>query len=637
MSDVLQRLRDVFGHDEFREGQAAVIDSLLAGRSALAVFPTGGGKSLCYQLPALMMDGLTLVVSPLIALMKDQVDDLTARNVAAARLDSTCSLDELRSIYRRLDDGDLRLLYVAPERLTNERFLSRLSRLNIAMIAVDEAHCISEWGHNFRPDYLKLAAQARSLGVGRVLALTATATPKVAEDIRAAFEITEADHVQTGFRRPNLAIEVTPCPASDRSQLLLQQIQARPAGPTVVYVTQQRTAEMVADYLSDAGLRAEAYHAGLGNDRRAEVQDRFMRDEVQVVVATVAFGMGIDKPDIRAVYHYNLPKTLESYTQEIGRAGRDGAPSVCEMFACADDRVMLESFTYGDTPTLEAMRGLVDHILAQPDELSVSRWSLSDELDMRMLVVSTALTYLELDGVIEATAPFYAGYKVAFDKPLETIFEQFDERRAEFLERVFDASKKGRKWYTMMPDEIAEAIDEPRGRILKALEYLESKGHVELKPSGLRHGYRILRRPGDPAELAGALYARFGERERKDAASVQRVIDFAEDDGCLVRHLLAHFGESMDADCGDCTSCQGQRSRKLPCNPPAPLDAAVSEVVARVQARKHPALAHPRQLARYLAGLSSPMTVRAKLTKTQDYGALSRIEFPRLLAFLMKE
>ncbi len=202
MQDVQQLLQQTFKLQTFRPGQQAVIDALLAGRSALAVFPTGGGKSLCYQLPALMLDGLTLVVSPLIALMKDQVDQLNRLNIPAARLDSSVDAGELQAIYQGLDDGTIKLLYVAPERLANERFLARLKRLSISMMAVDEAHCVSEWGHNFRPDYLKLAQLARDLKVGRVLALTATATPQVAEQICGSFEIARADHIQTGFSVP---------------------------------------------------------------------------------------------------------------------------------------------------------------------------------------------------------------------------------------------------------------------------------------------------------------------------------------------------------------------------------------------------------------------------------------------------
>jgi ATP-dependent DNA helicase RecQ len=333
-------LQETFRFSAFRPGQQAVIECLLAGRSALAIFPTGGGKSLCYQLPALLLDGLTLVISPLIALMKDQVDALRERGILAARLDSSIGPAEAQAIYRQLADGSLKLLYIAPERLANERFLNRLRGRQISLLAIDEAHCISEWGHNFRPEYLKIARLAEELKVGRVLTLTATATPDVAADIRRAFNIAESDQTRTSFHRPNLHLTVSPCPAPERCQLLLQRLRERSPGPAIVYVTLQKTAERSPPSRRE-GAAARAYHAGMKNEERTAVQDAFMAGNTNVVVATIAFGMGIDKADIRAIYHYNLPKTLENYMQEIGRAGRDGEDAHCEIFACADDLTVL--------------------------------------------------------------------------------------------------------------------------------------------------------------------------------------------------------------------------------------------------------------------------------------------------------
>ena len=331
-------LREQFGFEGFRDGQEAVVTRLLDGKSVLAIFPTGGGKSLCYQLPALMLDGLTLVISPLIALMKDQLDFLVAHGAPAARLDSTLTREENLQLFDDLRAGRLKLLYISPERLGNERFLQTIKQHTISLLAIDEAHCISEWGHNFRPDYLKIAQLAQDLRVERVLALTATATPAVAEDVREAFDIADGDEVHTGFYRPNLKLSVVPCGEAERDGALLERIQKRPTGPTIVYVTLQKTAEQVAARLSEAGLNASAYHAGLKPEDRSAIQDRFMASEAAIIVATIAFGMGVDKADIRYVYHYNLPKGLESYSQEIGRAGRDGKTSVCEMLACPRSR-----------------------------------------------------------------------------------------------------------------------------------------------------------------------------------------------------------------------------------------------------------------------------------------------------------
>ncbi|MEY4483956.1 MAG: hypothetical protein RL693_1408, partial [Verrucomicrobiota bacterium] len=345
--NITTTLQENFGHPAFRDGQEPVIQALLEGRSALAIFPTGGGKSLCYQLPALLLDGLTLVISPLIALMKDQVEALRAKGIAAARLDSSLSAEEVQQVYADMKAGALKLLYIAPERLMNESFMGRLGRTRIGLLAIDESHCISEWGHNFRPEYLRLANVAKQLKLHPVLALTATATPGVAKDIAKAFHIAEADCIQTPFHRRNLALHITPCAAGERLGLLTQKMAKEKRFPAIVYVTLQQTAEQVATHLSKQGINARAYHAGLPDEHRAEVQEQFMGGAVDVIVATIAFGMGIDKANIRAVYHYNLPKTLENYQQEIGRAGRDGNASHCEMMACGDDLIVLENFVYG--------------------------------------------------------------------------------------------------------------------------------------------------------------------------------------------------------------------------------------------------------------------------------------------------
>src|SRR5256885_2090231 len=254
-------------------GQREVIAAILEGKNAVVVMPTGSGKSLCYQLPALLFDGMTVVVSPLIALMKDQIDFLRRSGIDAERLDSSLDAAEQRQIFDRLRAGSLRLLYVAPERFNNERFLAQLARVRISLFAVDEAHCISEWGHNFRPDYLKLADRARELAAERVLALTATATPAVVADIRAGFGIEEADAVVTGFYRPNLTLLTTPVPAGERDTLLVDRLRERPTGSTIVYVTLQRTALQIAALVASAGLPARHYHAGMSAAEREEVQE----------------------------------------------------------------------------------------------------------------------------------------------------------------------------------------------------------------------------------------------------------------------------------------------------------------------------------------------------------------------------
>jgi ATP-dependent DNA helicase RecQ len=628
-----------FGFDAFRPGQEQVVQALLAGRSALAVFPTGAGKSLCYQLPALLLEGMTIVVSPLIALMKDQIDFLQRSGIEAARLDSSLQATEQREIFGRLRAGSLKLLYVAPERFNNERFLAQLARARISLFAVDEAHCISEWGHNFRPDYLKLAERARELAAERVLALTATATPAVVADIRAGFGIGEADAVVTGFYRPNLTLLTTPVTAAERQRQLVERLSKRPPGSTIVYVTLQRASLGVADLLVEAALPARPYHAGMSAEERVAVQEWWSRSPDAIVVATIAFGMGIDKADVRYVYHYNLPKSLESYSQEIGRAGRDGEESICELFACPDDVPTLENFAYGDTPTRNALAGLVADVLQHSvgEEFAVSEYELSVRHDLRPLVLKTVLTYLELDGVLRQGTPFYAGYRLRplGEAALEDVFGHFDEARAGFLRRLIATGKTGRTWTTLAPDNAAAMLGEERRRILAALEYLDEKGLIELQPADVRQRYTVRARPDSDRELVERLVERFARRERAETDRIQSVLALVTHDGCQVSALVGYFGETRSDPCGHCSYCLTARAQQLPePEPKPPIETSLDVGALAALSDGHPeALGTARQQARFLAGITSPATTRVKLTRDRLFGSLAERRFADILAW----
>ena len=497
-------------------------------------------------------------------------------------------------------------------------------------MVIDEAHCISEWGHNFRPDYMKLARTARSLGIERVLTLTATATPTVAEDICREFQIERDAFVHTGFYRPNLTLQVTPCRPDQQTDLLLARLKGRPQGPTIVYVTLQRTAETVAAALSKRSLSARAYHAGMRNEERDKVQDWFMASSDAIVVATIAFGMGIDKSNIRYVYHYNLPKSLESYSQEIGRAGRDGKESICEILACGADRTVLENFTYGDTPEAAGVGAIVDGLLANDNEFDLSLYDLSRANDVRPLVVNTLLTYLELVDVIESTEPFYNEYQFAPLKPSREILAKFDPARAEFLSSIFSGAVKAQKWYTIDLNTTMRRLNTSRSRVIKALTYLEEQGDLTLKVAGLRQGYRIKTRPADASALKRSLIQRFETRERNDVDRVQQVVQLVEHPGCIVRHLLRHFGEELGRDCGHCSSCSGTGDRTIRVTEAAkaePLDLGKLAALCK----RVPALSTPRQITRFCCGLSSPLFTQAKLNKHPDFGSLAEVPFQTVM------
>ena len=629
---MLTALKQHFGFDRFLPGQADVIAHLLDGHSTAAVFPTGGGKSLCYQLPALLLPGLTLVVSPLIALMKDQIDALQRRGIESARLDSSLSLDEYRSVMDRVRSGQLQLLYVAPERFNNERFRQALEGIHISLFAVDEAHCISEWGHNFRPDYLKLAGFARQYQAERILALTATATPRVLDDICSGFDINPQHAVRTGFYRPNLILRATAVAASERDEALLTVLRSQPPGSTIVYVTLQRTAEQVAQRLAEQGQNARAYHAGMKDEERAAVQDWFMASASAVVVATIAFGMGIDKADIRGVCHYNLPKSLENYAQEIGRAGRDDETSLCHALVCADDLTVLENFIYGDTPNPGAVRSLVDDVFARDIDFDLNLYDLSTQHDIRPLVLRTLLTRLELEGYLEGGTPFYSAYKFKTLVDREQIMGRFEGERRQFLVNLFNHAKEGRVWFQLDPAEAAASLQVDRERVIRALDWLADNELLEVQAAGVRNRYRRLRLPEEAQALADSLHAYNLQRERAEIDRLQQVMALFCLNGCRAAALAAHFGEQLEAPCGQCSGCTDPDTtippREIPVIP-ADLWSRLQSVVATAGAP----LATPRSVARFLCGLSSPQIGRARLGKEPLFGALAETPFSTVLTW----
>ena len=628
----LKVLKKYFGYEEFREGQEAVITRLLDGQSAAAVFPTAGGKSLCYQLPALCLDGLTLVVSPLLALMKDQIDALAERGIKASRLDSTQSLDEYRQVMDSIRSGELRLLYVAPERFNNERFRASLTNVSVSLFAIDEAHCISEWGHNFRPDYLKLLEFARECKAERLLALTATATRDVLKDICKQFDISADCAINTGFYRSNLTLRTQAVESSARDAALLKLIKDGDQGATIVYVTLQKTAEHVAGFLKSNGHNADYYHAGMKDDDRVKVQDWFINSDSAIVVATIAFGMGIDKADIRAVYHYNLPKSLENYSQEIGRAGRDGEPSVCHTLACVEDLIPLQNFIYGDTPTDVALGSFVNKVFAHQGEFDISLYELSNQCDIRPLVLRTLLTRLELDGYLKGGTPFYANYQF---KPLLSsaeILTRFEGERRQFIADMFKQATKSRIWFQIDLQAAAEALKSPRQRLVSALDYLGEQGMLEVKVAGVRNRYTILKTPDTTEALAKELSDDALSRQEREIQRLQQVVDWISLAQCQTSALCERFDQSLEKDCGHCGYCESGDAVVMNKLANTAVDSAVIKAARELQIETHEVLATNTDVARVLCGLSSPAISKAKLAKHDLYGCCSEIAFATVLA-----
>ena len=396
MDDARKALRASFGYDDFRPGQEMAIQSVLCGRDTLVVLPTGGGKSVCFQIPALVLPGLTVVVSPLISLMKDQVDALESRGLPAAFINSSLSSSQVADRLARAARGELKLLYLAPERFDFGNVAAKLKATGVSLLAIDEAHCISQWGHDFRPSYLRVAEARKKLGSPPTVALTATATPEVREDICLQLALDNPRTIITGFDRTNLTYHVLPAKNDAEKDTLLVETLRKHEGLAVVYAATRKSVDRLSFMLEREGIQAAGYHAGLDDKHRRDVQESFMTERIRVIIATNAFGMGIDKPNVRLVLHHSMPGTLEAYYQEAGRAGRDGKHSEVFLLHSFPDRFTHEFFIRGAYPE----KAIVEQVYAALSKQARKSGSLPSALDELVPIVGGKLSLREIESAL---------------------------------------------------------------------------------------------------------------------------------------------------------------------------------------------------------------------------------------------
>ncbi len=646
-------LQQKFGFAQLRPGQQQVIQYILSDQSAAAIFPTGSGKSLCYQLPALHLPHLTLVISPLLALIKDQVDFLVGKGIAAASIDSNLDRKQINQTMNQIKQGQLKILMISVERLKNESFRNFIKNVPISLMVVDEAHCISEWGHNFRPDYLKLPDYQQEFSIGQVLLLTATATKQVVTDMAKKFAIQQQAIVRTGFYRPNLNLTIKPTAESQKNNTLFGFLHDKAHQSSIVYVTLQKTAEQVADFLCQQGINAKAYHAGLNSEIRQQIQQDFMEknnsDSTQIncIVATIAFGMGIDKSDIRNVIHYDLPKSIENYSQEIGRAGRDGQASDCLVLANKDNINILENFVYGDTPELTDIRRVmmeIKHATNKCDdhwEFTLS--SLSNLSHIRQLPLKTLLVYLELAKIIKPLYSYFAEYKFKLLMEQQQLIDQFEGERAQLVQAILNNSQKAKIWFTLDMAALQASYQTDRQRVIAAMDYFHEKEWIYLETKQMTETFQVTTPEGFKDEqtvelLANNLYRQFKQKEQAEIARIQNLLVFFESQQCITRQLCLHFDDQqLTTDCGHCSVCLSGPV-KLPTNhqliPLANFDPVHESQSIQTVAQEKQLILSNEILTKFFCGISNPLLGKLRVRKLPEYGKFEQYRFFDVLAWL---
>jgi ATP-dependent DNA helicase RecQ len=557
-------LLDRFGLERFRPGQQEVVESVLGGRDVMCVMPTGGGKSLCYQLPSLAMPGTTIVVSPLIALMKDQVDALRQRGIAAALINSSLSAAEQSEAMRQMAAGAYDLVYVAPERLRNRTFLDSVGQAQVSLLAVDEAHCISEWGHDFRPDYARLGMfRERYLGDVQTIALTATATPAVREDIGRLLRLREPRMFITGFARDNLRFEVAPCKGDREKDAWLGDYLTQQPGAGIIYAATRRRCEEIADWLPERTRRpVGVYHAGIDPAQRQQVQEQFMSGRLSVIVATNAFGMGIDKSDLRFVVHYNMPGTLEAYYQEAGRAGRDGRSSECVLLFSYSDRHIQEFFIENRYPSANLVRQVYQFLSARTeDPIELTLAEVRDAVDKQASseAIGTAETLLSKAGVLKRLDSSSNHAVVRLESDMPTLVDLLP-KEAKLRRRVMRAVEKvvgdhRHEDVYVRPQrlcELAEVNREQLGRVLRELSGLQAFDYV---PPFRGRAVHMLRRDLRFEDLQ-IDFAELERRKKSEYDKLEAVIGFARSSRCRQQAILDYFGDTESRPCQLCDRCQ---------------------------------------------------------------------------------
>ena len=597
-SEQEKRVLALFGKREWRSAQRDLLSLALRGENALGVLPTGHGKSLCYQAAAVLLGGVSVVVSPLIALMRDQCESLTKLGIEAARFDSTLEDGEKARVLRAASTGKLRLLFVAPESLENHALQEALAAAPLSLFVVDEAHCVSEWGHSFRPDYLRLAQWAAQRPFRSVMALTATATTRVQRDLAHTFRIAPQNIITLPPYRPNIT-RIAAAPA-DRFAALVEFLSADSGAhlPAIVYCRARKETEALAARLAEAGFRAAGYHAGQPAELREKLQDDFLANNLQVLTATIAFGMGVDKPDVRSVVHYCVPGSPESYLQESGRAGRDGAPCTSLVLLNAADILDARNRIRAAEPDAEGVLRSTRWLLPAARRV-VSFWELTTSCDVPEDVPQRILQKLEDMHAVEAECYGSKYYKVKPLFPLGTILDGRDAAESARLQWL-DSHREGEV------EDAADAWDCSYEEAMEQLRECETAGEWKLT---LRQQAVSIHAtgPADARDVAAELSASYARRREADLARLDTLLHMLTAETCINNALQRYFADEPMPPCGHCGACLGCIPALPPQEPPPPCPPACGD------GDEMPEFDREAQRRRFLLGIASPGIMARRL------------------------
>lgn len=643
-----ESLLERFGLQSFRPGQRDVVDALAAGDDVMCVMPTGGGKSLCYQLPSLARDGTTIVISPLIALMKDQVDTLKRLGIAAELINSTLSLNEQSDVMSAMSRGELDLVYVAPERLRNGRFLEAISSCHISLLAVDEAHCVSEWGHDFRPDYSRLGqVREKYLNSIQTIALTATATPMVREDVCELLKLKSPRVFVTGFARTNLRFAVTHSSNDAEKQRQLTEYLKQGDGAGIIYAATRKACEELGEWLPEKTRRSiGVYHGGMEPHHRRTVQEKFMAGDLSAIVATNAFGMGIDKSDIRFVAHYNMPGTLEAYYQEAGRAGRDGEMSDCALFFSYHDRYIQEFFIESRYPSPEMVRKVYEYLLSRPEdpiEMTLEQVKTAIKSSESSEAIGACQTLLAKAGVLKRMDSNQNQILIRIDSDAPTMLD-FLPRESKQKRRVMSAAEKligkrrGEDVY-VRPQKLMEMSELGRDQLMRNLRELSRLNAFDYVPPFRGRAVHFTQRDV-PFEQLEIDFDELAKRKAAEHEKLEAVIGFARTSGCRQRVILDYFGDPESKNCGNCDRCgssssgdDGRTQASVPAGVPFDAYLCGVRVVLSGVTRMHGRFGK-NLVAQMLCGSQSKRISQWKLQRLSTYGMLSLLKQTEVVAVI---